>query len=202
MQQYPSIVLENAVNEFAKLPGIGRKTALRLALFLLKQKDEDVELFGNTMIELKKSVHFCRTCHNISDFDECEICADPNRDKTTVCVVESIKDVMAIENTNAYKGVYHLLGGLISPMNGIGPNDLEIASLVERVANNEIKEIVLALNPNMEGDTTCFFIYRKLVDFDIKITTIARGVAIGDELEYADEITLGRSIINRINYSG
>ncbi|HOG36293.1 MAG TPA: recombination mediator RecR [Paludibacteraceae bacterium] len=202
MQQYPSIVLENAVNEFAKLPGIGRKTALRLALFLLKQKDEDVELFGNTMIELKKSVHFCRTCHNISDFDECEICANPNRDKTTVCVVESIKDVMAIENTNAYKGVYHLLGGLISPMNGIGPNDLEIASLVERVANNEIKEIVLALNPNMEGDTTCFFIYRKLVDFDIKITTIARGVAIGDELEYADEITLGRSIINRINYSG
>ncbi|HHT61284.1 MAG: recombination protein RecR [Paludibacteraceae bacterium] len=202
MQQYPSIVLENAVNEFAKLPGIGRKTALRLALFLLKQKDEDVELFGNTMIELKKSVHFCRTCHNISDFDECEICADPNRDKTTVCVVESIKDVMAIENTNAYKGVYHLLGGLISPMNGIGPNDLEIASLVERIANNEIKEIVLALNPNMEGDTTCFFIYRKLVDFDIKITTIARGVAIGDELEYADEITLGRSIINRINYSG
>ncbi|HOO23580.1 MAG TPA: recombination mediator RecR [Paludibacteraceae bacterium] len=202
MQQYPSIVLENAVNEFAKLPGIGRKTALRLALFLLKQKDEDVELFGNTMIELKKSVHFCRTCHNISDFDECEICADPNRDKTTVCVVESIKDVMAIENTNAYKGVYHLLGGLISPMNGIGPNDLEIASLVERVTNNEIKEIVLALNPNMEGDTTCFFIYRKLVDFDIKITTIARGVAIGDELEYADEITLGRSIINRINYSG
>lgn len=202
MQQYPSIVLENAVNEFAKLPGIGRKTALRLALFLLKQKDEDVELFGNTMIELKKSVHFCRTCHNISDFDECEICADPNRDKTTVCVVESIKDVMAIENTNAYKGVYHLLGGLISPMNGIGPNDLEIASLVERVTNNEIKEIVLALNPNMEGDTTCFFIYRKLIDFDIKITTIARGVAIGDELEYADEITLGRSIINRINYSG
>ncbi len=202
MQQYPSIVLENAVNEFAKLPGIGRKTALRLALFLLKQKDEDVELFGNTMIDLKKSVHFCRTCHNISDFDECEICADPNRDKTTVCVVESIKDVMAIENTNAYKGVYHLLGGLISPMNGIGPNDLEIASLVERIANNEIKEIVLALNPNMEGDTTCFFIYRKLVDFDIKITTIARGVAIGDELEYADEITLGRSIINRINYSG
>lgn len=202
MQQYPSIVLENAVNEFAKLPGIGRKTALRLALFLLKQKDEDVELFGNTMIELKKSVHFCRTCHNISDFDECEICADSNRDKTTVCVVESIKDVMAIENTNAYKGVYHLLGGLISPMNGIGPNDLEIASLVERIANNEIKEIVLALNPNMEGDTTCFFIYRKLVDFDIKITTIARGVAIGDELEYADEITLGRSIINRINYSG
>ena len=202
MQQYPSIVLENAVNEFAKLPGIGQKTALRLALFLLKQKDEDVELFGNTMIELKKSVHFCRTCHNISDFDECEICADPNRDKTTVCVVESIKDVMAIENTNAYKGVYHLLGGLISPMNGIGPNDLEIASLVERIANNEIKEIVLALNPNMEGDTTCFFIYRKLVDFDIKITTIARGVAIGDELEYADEITLGRSIINRINYSG
>ena len=202
MQQYPSIVLENAVNEFAKLPGIGRKTALRLALFLLKQKDEDVELFGNTMIELKKSVHFCRTCHNISDFDECEICADPNRDKTTVCVVESIKDVMAIENTNAYKGVYHLLGGLISPMNGIGPNDLEIASLVERIANNEIKEIVLALNQNMEGDTTCFFIYRKLVDFDIKITTIARGVAIGDELEYADEITLGRSIINRINYSG
>jgi len=169
---------------------------------LLKKKDEDVELFGNTMIELKKSVHFCRTCHNISDFDECEICADPNRDKTTVCVVESIKDVMAIENTNAYKGVYHLLGGLISPMNGIGPNDLEIASLVERIANNEIKEIVLALNPNMEGDTTCFFIYRKLVDFDIKITTIARGVAIGDELEYADEITLGRSIINRINYSG
>lgn len=202
MQQYPSIVLENAVNEFAKLPGIGRKTALRLALFLLKQENDDVEKFGNAMIELKKSVHFCKTCHNISDFDECEICADPNRDTTTICIVESIKDVMAIENTNAYKGVYHLLGGLISPMNGIGPNDLEIASLVKRVADGGIKEIILALSPNMEGDTTCFYIYRKMADFDIKITTIARGVAIGDELEYADEITLGRSILNRINFSG
>lgn len=202
MQQYPSIVLENAVNEFAKLPGVGRKTALRLALFLLKQKDDDVERFGNAMIELKKSVHFCQTCHNISDFDECEICTEPNRDKATVCVVENVKDVMAIENTNTYKGVYHLLGGLISPMNGIGPNDLEIKSLVERVKEGNLKEIILALNPNMEGDTTCFYIYRKLADFNIKITTIARGVAIGDELEYADEITLGRSILNRINYSG
>ena len=200
-QQYPSIVLENAVNEFAKLPGIGRKTALRLALYLLKQDTESVEQFGNAMIELKKSVHFCKTCHNISDFDECEICADKNRDKSTVCVVENIRDVMAIENTNAYKGVYHLLGGIISPMNGIGPGDLEINSLIGRVAQGNINEIILALNPNMEGDTTCFYIYRKLADFNIKITTIARGVAIGDELEYADEITLGRSILHRVEFS-
>lgn len=201
-QQFPSIVLENAVNEFAKLPGIGRKTALRLALHLLKQDSEEVEKFGNAMIDLKNRVHFCKTCHNISDFDECEICADSNRDRSVVCVVETIRDVMAIENTHAFKGVYHLLGGLISPMNGIGPSDLEIASLVRRVAENHVSEVILALSPNMEGDTTSFYIYRKLADFDLKITTIARGIAIGDELEYADEVTLGRSITNRIHYSG
>jgi recombination protein RecR len=200
-QQYPSLLLENAVNEFAKLPGIGRKTALRLVLHLLKQNEEDVELFGNTVIRLKKEIKYCQTCHNISDTDVCDICANPTRDESLVCVVENIKDVMSIENTQQFKGLYHVLGGIISPMDGIGPADLEIESLVERVKTGKVKEIILALSPTMEGDTTNFYIFRKIAASDVKITTIARGVSIGDELEYADEVTLGRSILNRVAFT-
>ncbi|MDR3704413.1 MAG: recombination mediator RecR [Paludibacteraceae bacterium] len=200
-QQYPSLLLENAVNEFAKLPGIGRKTALRLVLHLLKQNEEDVELFGNTVIRLKKEIKYCQTCHNISDTDVCDICANPTRDESLVCVVENIKDVMSIENTQQFKGLYHVLGGIISPMDGIGPADLEIESLVDRVKAGKVKEIILALSPTMEGDTTNFYIFRKIAASDVKITTIARGVSIGDELEYADEVTLGRSILNRVAFT-
>ncbi len=200
-QQYPSILLENAVSEFAKLPGIGRKTALRLVLHLLKQDENDVDLFGNTIIRLKKEIKQCSICHNISDSDCCEICSDNRRDSQVICVVESIKDVMSIENTQQYKGLYHVLGGIISPMDGIGPTDLEIDSLVERINSTNVKEVILALSPTMEGDTTNFYIFRKIASFDIEITTIARGIAIGDELEYADEVTLGRSIINRVSFS-
>lgn len=200
-QLYSSTLLENAVNEFAKLPGIGRKTALRLVLHLLKQSEEDVELFGNTFIRLRKEIIYCKVCHNISDTEVCHICANPGRDTQTVCVVENIKDVMAIENTQQYKGLYHVLGGIISPMDGVGPNDLEIESLVKRVQDEEIKEVILALSTTMEGDTTNFYIFRKLSPTGIKITTIARGIAIGDELEYADEVTLGRSIVNRVDFT-
>lgn len=200
-QQYPSVLLENAVNEFAKLPGIGRKTALRLVLYLLKQNEEEVEQFGNTVIRLKKEIKYCRKCHNISDTDICDICANPSRDESLVCVVENIKDVMSIENTQQYRGLYHVLGGIISPMDGIGPADLEIDSLVERVKTGAVKEVILALSPTMEGDTTNFYIFRKIASCNVKITTIARGVAIGDELEYADEVTLGRSIINRVAFT-
>jgi len=200
-QQYPSLLLENAVNEFAKLPGIGRKTALRLVLHLLKQNEEDVELFGNTVIRLKKEIKYCQICHNISDTDVCDICSNPTRDESLVCVVENIKDVMSIENTQQFKGLYHVLGGIISPMDGIGPADLEIESLVDRVKTGKVKEIILALSPTMEGDTTNFYIFRKIAASDVKITTIARGVSIGDELEYADEVTLGRSIINRVAFT-
>ncbi len=201
VQQYPSALLENAVNEFAKLPGIGRKTALRLVLHLLKQDEPDVELFGNSIIKLKKEAKHCRCCHNISDTDVCDICVNPSRDKSIICVVETIKDVMSIENTQQFKGLYHVLGGIISPMDGIGPTDLEIDSLVQRVKTENIKEVILALSPTMEGDTTNFYIFKKLAPENIKITTIARGIAIGDELEYADEITLGRSIINRVSFT-
>jgi recombination protein RecR len=201
LNQYPSILLENAVNEFAKLPGIGRKTALRLVLHLLRREEEDVDLFGNTIISLRKDVKYCRVCHNISDTDVCQICSNTSRDKETICVVENIKDVMSVENTQQFRGLYHVLGGIISPMDGIGPNDLEIESLVERVGKGGIKEVILALSTTMEGDTTNFYIFRKLATYDVKITTIARGVSIGDELEYADEITLGRSILNRTNFT-
>lgn len=194
-------MLENAVNEFAKLPGIGRKTALRLVLYLLKQNEDDVELFGNTVIRLKKEIKYCQKCHNISDTDLCDICSNPAREESLVCVVENIKDVMSVENTQQYKGLYHVLGGIISPMDGIGPADLEIESLVERVKSGAVKEVILALSPTMEGDTTNFYIFRKIAPYDVKITTIARGVAIGDELEYADEVTLGRSIINRVAFT-
>lgn len=200
-QQYPSLLLENAVNEFAKLPGIGRKTALRLSLFMLRQSEEEAEKFGNTITQLRKEIKYCHLCHNISDTDLCQICSNPARDISILCVVENIRDVMSIENTQQFKGLYHVLGGIISPMEGIGPQDIEITSLIERVQKGEVKEVVLALGATMEGDTTNFYIYRKLAEFDVKITTIAKGVAVGDNLEYADEVTLGRSIINRIDFS-
>ncbi len=201
LNQYPSTLLENAVHEFSKLPGIGRKTALRLVLHLLRQEEDEVELFGNTVIALRKEINYCRVCHNISDTNVCHICSNESRDSQTICVVENIKDVMSVENTQQFKGLYHVLGGIISPMDGIGPNDLEIESLIERVKTGNIQEIILALSTTMEGDTTNFYIFRKLALFDIKITTIARGVSIGDELEYTDEITLGRSILNRTNFA-
>jgi len=199
-QTFPSTLLEEAVNEFSKLPGIGKKTAMRLVLHLLKQPSEQVSRFGNTMIRLKNDVCYCKICHNLSDHEICPICSNPSRENKQICVVENIREVMAVENTGQYNGVYHVLGGLISPMDGVGPSNLEIDSLVERIASRGADEIVLALPATMEGDTTAFFIYRKLAFFNVTITTIARGIAIGDELEYADEITLGRSIVNRIAY--
>ena len=196
-QQYPSQLLEKAVSEFSKLPGIGRKTALRLVLWMLRQDPEEVEQFAAAVSLLKREVKYCHTCHNISDTDICPICADSRRDASTVCVVENIQDVMAIENTQQFHGRYHVLGGIISPMDGIGPGDIEIDSLVKRVAEGGILEIILALSPTMEGDTTNFYIYRKLAGYDVKISVIARGIAVGNELEYTDEVTLGRSIMNR-----
>lgn len=201
-QQYPSALLEKAVSEFAKLPGIGRKTALRLVLHLIRQSKEEVDAFGNAMIRLKEEVKYCRVCHNISDTEVCLICSNPSRDGSVVCVVENIRDVMAVENTQQFKGLYHVLGGVISPMDGVGPSDLEIESLVERVKTGEVKEVILALSSTMEGDTTNFFIYRKLAPFDVKVSVIARGISIGDELQYTDEVTLGRSIVNRVLFNG
>jgi recombination protein RecR len=195
--QFSSALLENAVNEFAKLPGIGRKSALRLVLYLLRQSKEEVENFGNALITLRNEIKYCNVCHNISDTDVCRICSNPKRDNSSICVVENIKDVMSVENTHQFSGLYHVLGGVISPMDGISPSDLEIGSLIERVKNDGVKEVILALSPTMDGDTTNFYIYRKLSGLDVEVTTIARGIAIGDELEYADEITLGRSILNR-----
>ena len=200
-QQFSSGLLENTVREFSKLPGIGNKTALRLALHLLKQPESEVEVFGNAIINMRKNIVYCKVCHNISDTEICNICSHPSRDKETICVVENLKDVMSIENTQQFKGLYHVLGGIISPMDGIGPKDLQIESLTQRVQNENIKEVILALSTTMEGDTTNFYIYRKLDPFNLKITTIARGIAIGDELEYADEVTLGRSILNRVDFS-
>ncbi len=194
---FPSKLLENAVAEFSKLPGIGRKTALRLVLHLLNQPNEDVTRFGNTIIQLRNEIKHCSSCFNISDTEMCDICANPKRDHQTVCVVESIRDVMSIERTQQYNGIYHVLGGIISPMDGIGPNDLQIEPLIKKATLGEISEVILALSTTMEGDTTNFFLFKKLCVFDVKITTIARGVSIGDELEYTDEITLGRSILNR-----
>ena len=201
-QQYPSQLLERAVGEFAKLPGIGRKTAMRLVLHLLKQDRTVVESFGNAITTLKREVKYCKVCHNISDTETCRICDNPNRDASTVCVVESIRDVMAVEATQQFRGLYHVLGGVISPMDGIGPSDLEIESLVERVKAGGVKEVILALSPNMEGDTTNFFIFRKLAPFDVKMSVIARGISVGDELEYGDEVNLGRSIVNRTLFTG
>ena len=201
-QQYPSMLLEKAVGEFAKLPGVGRKTAMRLVLHLLRQDTAVVEAFGNAMITLKHEVKYCKVCHNISDTETCRICSNPARDASTICVVESIRDVMAVEATQPYRGLYHVLGGVISPMDGIGPSDLQIESLVERVKGGEVKEVILALSSTMEGDTTNFYISRKLDGMDVKLSVIARGISIGDELEYTDEVTLGRSIINRTLFTG
>lgn len=198
VQQYPSILLEKAVSEFSKLPGIGRKTALRLVLYELRQSDEVVEQFVNAVSKVKKEVKYCKVCHNISDTEICPICSDARRDSSVICVVENIQDVMAVENTQQYNGLYHVLGGIISPMDGIGPADLEIDSLVQRVNDDEnVKEVILALSSTMEGDTTSFYISRKLADSPVKLSVIARGISVGDELEYTDEVTLGRSIINR-----
>ena len=199
-QTYSSKLLEEAVEEFATLPGIGRKTALRLVLHLLKQEDKEVEHFGRTILRMKEEIINCRECHNISDTEVCPICSDPYRDKKTVCVVESIRDVMSVENTQQFTGVYHVLGGIISPMDGIGPADLSIESLEQKVRLKQIKEVILALSTTMEGDTTNFYIYRRLKDLPVIISTLARGVAIGDDLEFADEVTLGRSLLNRTSF--
>ena len=200
-QQYPSALLEKAVSEFAKLPGIGRKTALRLVLFLLRESDAEVDDFANAVAQLKREIKYCRVCHNISDTDVCSICSDAKRDSTTVCVVENIQDVMAIENTQQYHGLYHVLGGIISPMDGIGPADIEIDSLVKRVEQGGVNEVILALSSTMEGDTTNFYISRKLEHTHVALSVIARGISVGNELEYTDEVTLGRSILNRIPFT-
>lgn len=201
-EQFPSVLLERAVGEFAKLPGVGRKTAMRLVLHLLRQEPEAVESFADALTTLKHEAKFCKVCHNISDTETCRICSNPQRDASTVCVVENIRDVMAVEATQQYRGLYHVLGGVISPIDGIGPNDLQIDSLVERVKAGGISEVILALSTTMEGDTTNFYIYRKLEPLGVKLSIIARGIAVGDELEYADEVTLGRSIVNRTPFNG
>ncbi len=200
-ERFSSKLLEHAVDQFAGLPGIGRKTALRLVLHLLRSEVDEVEEFTQSITQLRKEVKHCDICHNISDTNRCVICSNPSRNQSLVCVVESIKDVMSIENTHQFNGLYHVLGGIISPMDGIGPADLTIGSLVDRVKTGEVEEVILALSTTMEGDTTNFYLYRKLKDLNVKITTLARGVSIGGELEYADEITLGRSILNRTKYS-
>ena len=206
MSDYPSILLEKAVNQMASLPGVGRRTALRLVLHLLRQSPEEVEAFAGAFTRLRNDVVYCSTCHNISDTELCPICASPRRDHSTICVVENVQDVMSIENTGQYTGVYHVLGGIISPMDGIGPKDLEIDSLMARIQTGEVNEIILALPTTMEGDTTNFYIYRRLQNLALesmpKVSQIARGVAVGNQLEYTDEITLGRSIVNRIDFKG
>ena len=194
---YESELLERAVTELSRLPGIGRKTALRLALHLLRQDERFAEDLGNSVINLRKGVIYCKQCHNISQTELCPICADPTRDNTTVCVVENVKDVMSFENTRQYRGVYHVLVGIISPIDGVGPESLEINSLIQRVAEGDIKEVILALSATMEGDTTCFYLYKQLTPYGVKITQIARGVSVGNEIEYTDEVTLGRSLLSR-----
>lgn len=201
MEQLPSALLEKAVSEFSKLPGIGRKTALRLVLHLLRQPAENVNAFSDAISYVRNNIKYCKVCHNISDTDVCSICSDKRRDTSTVCVVENVQDVMAVESTQQYHGLYHVLGGVISPMDGISPSDLQIDSLVDRVAEGEIKEIIFALSSTMEGDTTNFYLSRQLKNYDVKLSLIARGIAVGNELEYADEVTLGRSILNRIPLS-
>ena len=201
-QEYPSALLERAVKEFTKLPGIGRKTATRLVLHLLRKSEAEVAVFSDAMITLRREAKYCSECHSISDSDICPICANPMRDHSTICVVENIQDVMAVENTMQYRGVYHVLGGVISPMDGVSPGDLQIESLIGRVAAGGVKEVILALSSTMEGDTTNFYIYRKLQQFDVNLSVIARGISVGDELGYADEITLGSSIKNRTPFTG
>ncbi|MFV0483331.1 MAG: recombination mediator RecR [Bacteroidales bacterium] len=197
MESFPSKLLEKSVAEFAKLPGIGRKTALRLVLHLLRKSQDEVEEFGNAMIQLKREIRYCKRCHNISDLDVCSICENKSRSSEILCVVENVRDVLTIENTGQYRGLYHVLGGIISPMDGIGPSDLNINSLVERVEKDNITEVILALSTTVEGDTTNYYIYKRLKDSDALVTTLARGVAVGGELEYADEVTLGRSLLQR-----
>lgn len=197
---FSSKLIEDAVNEFSKLPGVGKRTALRFVLHLMKQNPAEVNQFGNTFIKLRSELRYCEKCHNVSDKPLCEVCSNPHRDQSLVCVVEDIRDVMAIENTMQYRGVYHVLGGIISPMDGIGPSDLNIETLVEKASQGVIKEVIMALSTTMEGDTTNFYIYKRLKELDLTVSTIARGVSIGDELEYADEVTLGRSIVNRTLY--
>ena len=197
MQQYPSQLLERAVEAFSQLPGVGRKTALRLVLHLLRQPADEVDGFAEAVVRVKHDVKYCKVCHNISDSDVCSICSDPRRDASLVCVVENIQDVMAIENTQQFHGLYHVLGGIIAPMDGVGPHDLEIDSLVKRVDEGGVKEVILALASTMEGDTTNFYLSRKLKGKNVKLSVIARGISVGDELEYTDEVTLGRSILNR-----
>ncbi|WP_437399644.1 recombination mediator RecR [Flagellimonas lutimaris] len=198
--EFSSKLLENAVYEVSQLPGIGKRTALRLVLHLLKQPEERTELLAHALLKLKSEVNFCKNCYNISDTEVCEICANPKRDETMVCVVEDIRDVMAIESTSQYNGLYHVLGGKISPMEGVGPQDLNIAPLVRKVKEGRVKELILALSSTMEGDTTNFYIYKQLEGLEVTTSTIARGISVGDELEYADEVTLGRSIINRVPF--
>ncbi|MBQ7997507.1 MAG: recombination protein RecR [Paludibacteraceae bacterium] len=212
MSDYPSIVLEQAVNQMASLPGVGRRTALRLVLTMLRRTDEEVEAFAGAFVRLKKDVVYCRECHNISDTELCPICSSPRRDHSTVCVVENVQDVMSIENTGQYNGVYHVLGGVISPMEGVGPKDIETDSLIERMTKGEVTELILALPTTMEGDTTNFYLYRrvqnnevlaqKMQNGELRISQIARGVAVGNQIEYTDEITLGRSIVNRTEFKG
>lgn len=199
-QSYNSQLLDNAVAELGKLPGIGHKTALRLALHLLRQDEGEAVALGESIINMRRQIRYCRTCHNISDKETCDICADASRDRSVICVVENIKDLISIEATGEHRGLYHVLGGVISPLEGVSPSDLEIASLVDRVANGGIQEVILALSPTMEGDTTNFYISRKLAPFNVEISMLARGVSIGNNLEYTDELTLGRSIINRVPY--
>jgi recombination protein RecR len=195
--EFPSKLLENAVNEFASLPGIGRKTAFRLVMNLLRRNSDEVRKFGESIIRLHAEIHYCKICHNISDTEVCTICSDKSRERTVICVVETIQDVMAIENTRQFRGIYHVLGGIISPMDGIGPADLRIDNLEEKVKAGDISEVIFALSTTMEGDTTNYYLYKRLNKYNIRLSMLARGVAIGDELEYTDEITLGRSIMNR-----
>ena len=199
--QYASTLLENAVEQLSQLPGIGRKTALRLALHILRQDERQGVALGESIIKLRHGITYCKCCHNISETDLCPICSNPQRDESTICVVESVKDVISVENTNQFSGLYHVLGGVISPMDGVGPDQLQIASLVERVKHGGINEVILALSATMEGETTNFYIYRQLAPFNVKITQLARGVAVGNEIEYIDEITLGRSLVNRTLFS-
>lgn len=199
-QSYNSQLLDNAVAELGKLPGIGRKTALRLALHLLRQDEADAVALGESIINMRKNIRYCKVCHNISESETCEICSDRSRDSSIICVVENIKDLLNVEATREHNGIYHVLGGVISPLDGVSPSDLEIQSLIDRVAAGGIKEVILALSPTMEGDTTNFYISRKLAVHDVEISMLARGVSIGNDLEYTDELTLGRSIVNRVPY--
>lgn len=198
--EFSSKLLERAVNEMSQLPGIGKRTALRLVLHMLKQPKEQIISLSQALQAMRSDIKFCKSCHNISDIDLCEICSNPNRNGEIICVVEDIRDVMAIENTSSFKGLYHVLGGKISPMDGIGPHDLNIQSLTDKVKQGKIKELIFALSSTMEGDTTNFYVFKQIQDYNIKVSTIARGISVGDELEYADEITLGRSIVNRIPF--